>query len=243
MYNPLFSLISVCHDRWMHLSQTWISWINQTYPRIEIVVVCSGSDRSPVSLLNNGQYKGCVVRIENSEYVRPSCWRNIGARYAQGDYFGFVDADVNLHNNWVSFCMQRLTTSHELIINHRLYSGLDGGPSSGTVAVCRWLFEKVNGYNENLDDAWGYEDTDLITRLQRAEGRVAPYPADYAKAIQHDDNLRIKHYARKDPARSPKIFLKHIQTCKDDSSLHPFKANIESRLKFSPIDIVEFRKR
>ncbi len=230
-----FSLITVCHDRWEDLCRVWPTWVGMDYPAVEHIIVASGPSDAPMAIADEEGFSGRVIRVRNAPYYRPSFLRNLGARLASGEYLGFVDADIALHYNWVTTCVGRLQTSCDLVMHQLLIDGMDTGGHSGTHAISRWLFEKVRGYSENLDDAWGYEDTDLYERCQRAGGRVGGYPAGMVVHTDHDDRRRSKHLL--DPQftpRTPKVFLKHMRTCDEDAAIHPYEANHSRRVGFPP---------
>lgn len=236
-YFRKFSLVTICHGRWAHLAMSWSSWAEQDYPNVEHVVVASGYDESPVQLAEDDRFNGPIVRVRNAPYFRPSYLRNLGARISTGEYIGFVDCDVSLHPQWISACVQSLRERFDIVCNHVMFDGEDSGGSSGTLAMQRWLFEKVRGYNENLDENWGWEDTDLVVRAQRAGGRISSYPLSMAQHRHHNDEIRAISFRGSLKVRSPKVFLTQIKICEDDKEIHPFEANRVVRLSFPP-DVV-----
>lgn len=240
MFEPRFSLITVCFRRWHHFQATFKSWVEQTYPNIEMVVVADGRDEGIKSLTNNPEFSGQLLRMHNAPYYRASYMRNVGAMAAIGEYFGLVDADVYLHPEWVASCMKLLQKSADIVANTHTLSGEDAGGVTGSMAISRWLFEKLNGYNENLDNAWGYEDTDLLIRAQRAGGRVGAFPTEMLQHLKHEDRDRQQHFKDNRLApRTPKLFVRHLLTCEKDAEVHPYEANRVRRLQFPPDQITK----
>lgn len=240
MDDPKFSLITVCYKRWHHFQATFKSWVEQSYPNIEMVVVADGRDEAIKSVTYNPEFTGQLLRLHNAPYYRASYMRNVGAMAATGEYFGFVDADVYLHTDWVSSCMSLLTKSADIVANDQTLSGDDAGGITGSMAIARWLFEKLHGYNENLDGAWGYEDTDLLIRAQRAGGRVGSFPMKMLQHLKHDDRARQEFFKDNTlPPRTPKLFVRHLLTCEKDAEVHPYEANRVRRIQFPKDEITK----
>lgn len=236
-YYRRFTVITTCHGRWHHLELTWPTWVAQDYPRTDFVIATSGPDEAPMQLAADEQFYGTLLRIRNTSYFRPSRYRNLGAMVSRGEYLGFVDADVSLAPQWVSYCVSKLKQRYDLIINEASLRGNDAGGISGTMAISRWLFEKIRGYNENLDSTWGYEDTDLIIRAQRAGGRVSGYPVGLLRVIRHGDKVRQKNFLQSElRARLPKLYLRHMRMCDEDARLHPYEVNFVSRIGPFPVE-------
>jgi len=235
-YYRQFSIISICHNRWSHLAESWISWCHQDYPRVQRIVVVSGEQDSS-NLLRESGFDGVIIRVHNCPYFRPSFLRNLGLLAATGEYLGFVDADITLHPSWVSHCVSLLRRSSDLLVRKDLYEQRDPGGASGTCAISRWLFEKIRGYNENLDLAWGYEDTDLYLRGQRAGGRFGAYSISLVTHRNHDDVLRGQYFRERVAPRTPRLLVQHMRTCDLDAAVHPYEANRVRRVSFPPVNL------
>ena len=107
MHFTRVSVVTVCYDRWEHLSGVWNTWKQQDYPNLEFVIV-AGKDEAPVTLLEDEGFKGRVVWLRNAPYYRASRYRNIGAHYSTGEILIFVDCDVALHPQFVTSCVSLL---------------------------------------------------------------------------------------------------------------------------------------
>ena len=242
MYFKKFSLITVCYDRWYHLQHVIKSWFVQDYPNIELIVVIGGEDDSPLQIVQSENFRGTVVRIRNASCYRPSYMRNVGAMVSQGEMLGFVDSDIELSRYWVSYCVKQLK-HYDIVANENTLNEQDAGGCTGTQSIQRWLFERIHGYNENLDYAWGYEDTDLLIRAQRAGGKPTGYALSMIRHIRHNDDVRKRHFTNKQLIpRSPKIFMQHLDTCRHDAEVHPYEANRVRRLTFPSDEITKITK-
>ncbi len=243
-YFRKISLITVCFDRWEQLQRTWPTWTRLDYPEIEHIVVVAGPDERPVAISQDDDFNGLIVRVRNTEHYRPSYLRNLGACASSGEFLAFIDADIFIHPNWLSACLSELKARCDLVIHSATSTGQDAGGESGTLVIARWIFEKIRGYSENLDDRWGYEDTDLIVRAQRAGGRAGMYYATMISGhIDHSDEERTRHIRHKDAARLPMTYLRQMKVAETDAELHPFEANRIRRLRFSPDVITKIDRR
>lgn len=83
-----------------------------------------------------------------------------------------------------------LKTSHRRVYCHCL-----GSPT----LIDRQVFQQFGGFNEALE-GWGYEDTDLIARLELAGfGRIA---ISGITQPSHSDDIRVKNFREKDRRKS-----------------------------------------
>lgn len=86
------SIIVPCYNVEKYLSHCLDSLFNQTYPNIEVIAVNDGStDGTSVILQQYRNYKN--LKVINQKNTGLSGARNIGIKYAQGEYICFVDAD------------------------------------------------------------------------------------------------------------------------------------------------------
>jgi hypothetical protein len=218
------------------------SWYRQDYPQVEYVIVGGPQDDGLKLLPQNEYFHGTLLHVRNAPHYRASYMRNLGVLAATGEILCFVDADIALDPNWVSFCVAQLKRRFDIVVNSPLLSSKDMGGATGTLAIQRWLFERIRGYNENLDYAWGYEDTDLIVRSQKAGGRVSGYPPAMLRHITHEDSVRSRHFCDEHDPRAPKTFMQHLKVCQDDCEIHLFEANRVQRLRFPPDEITKIVK-
>lgn len=239
MHYTKFSLITLCMDRWVQLAQSFTTWMMQDYPSIEHIVVLAGDDDAPQAITHHESFAGKLIRVRNSPFFRPSHYRNLGATHATGEYLGFIDADMlTTSNQWISHCVNTLRTCADLVVTQALYDGVDSGGHSGTCAIARWLFEKIRGYNENLDECWGYEDTDFYIRAQRAGGRVFCFPDSMLTHQPHTDDDRARYFKLTEfGPRTPRVFVRQMRICDHDEDIHPYEANRVRRTSF-PLEIV-----
>lgn len=121
-----------------------------------------------------------------------SAARNMGYKSSKGEILLFIDADTQLHQKFVSECVNRLKEGVFLTGLHT-----NKWQSSGCCMVWREDFEKVKGYNEVVE-GWGSEDLDLYERLKGSGLKNEFFNFGYIKNIPHDNGLRNQYHGKRD---------------------------------------------
>ena len=110
--NPIVSIIIPVYNRLTYLPDTFESVYNQTYKKWEIVAVDDGStDGSFDWLINEANLDKRISVVKNDSGIKgPSAARNLGLKYAIGEYVVFLDSDDLLE----TFClMQRVNVMQD----------------------------------------------------------------------------------------------------------------------------------
>lgn len=87
VYNTLGRLVEDCID----------SIINQTYSKLEIIIVDDGSEEQTADFLDRIGKRDKRIRVIHKEHEGVSCARNAGIANMLGDYVMFMDADDYLY--------------------------------------------------------------------------------------------------------------------------------------------------
>jgi glycosyltransferase involved in cell wall biosynthesis len=121
--NPLVSVVITCYNSARYLAETLTSVVNQTYPRIEIIVVDDGSCDATASIAQS--YPVTYLRQLNQGV---SAARNNGMLRCQGAYVQFLDHDDRLLPEAIAIGV-RLLERHPLFpmaVGEHRYIGEDG---------------------------------------------------------------------------------------------------------------------
>jgi len=109
---PIVSIIIPVYNRLSYLPATFESVFNQTYAQWEIVAVDDGStDASYDWLISKANFDKRISVVKNDSGIKgPSAARNLGLKYAIGEYVVFLDSDDLLE----PFClMQRVNAMQD----------------------------------------------------------------------------------------------------------------------------------
>lgn len=89
----LISIIIPAYNVDMYIEKCINSVLNQTYKKLEIIVINDGSTDSTQYIIDGLAIKDSRLKIIHKENTGVSDTRNIGLEIAEGDYIGFVDGD------------------------------------------------------------------------------------------------------------------------------------------------------
>ena len=175
---PLVSVIIPTKNSESTIKKCLESIKNQTYPRLEVLIIDNFSTDSTQKIAEN--HGARIIRSN----VKRSQARNIGAKRARGQYLFFIDSDMELDSHVIEACVQKIREGYDGIIIPEISVG------EGFWAKCkameklcyigdedieaarffkRKVFEVVDGYDIELEAG---EDWDLSQRIKKAGFRL-----------------------------------------------------------------------
>lgn len=89
----LISVIVPVYNVEKYLDKCIKSIVNQTYSKLEIILIDDGSKDSSLEICNNWQKRDKRIRVYHQKNMGVSKARNKGLDIAQGDYISFIDSD------------------------------------------------------------------------------------------------------------------------------------------------------
>ena len=90
------SIIIPAYNAAKYIKRCITSLLNQTYKKIEIIVINDGSTDNTLEMI-----KDFDIKIINQNNSGVSCARNKGLQIATGDYITFVDSDDYVENDYI----------------------------------------------------------------------------------------------------------------------------------------------
>lgn len=118
MDNILVSIIIPAYQQEKRIGRCLKSVLNSSYQSIEIIVVNDGSsDRTEEIVqhyIEETKLDEPVLKLMNISHGGPSRARNIGMRYSQGQFIGFVDADDMLHPQMIERLVRSLQKGNDM---------------------------------------------------------------------------------------------------------------------------------
>jgi glycosyltransferase involved in cell wall biosynthesis len=104
--NSLVSVIIPAHNSEKYIQETINSVLQQTWRPIEIIVIDDGSTDNTLSLLN--QFHEPFIEVYSQKNKGACSARNLGLKYAQGEFIQFLDADDLLAPDKIELQMNQL---------------------------------------------------------------------------------------------------------------------------------------
>jgi hypothetical protein len=178
------------------LMQTLHSWLQQTKPFDEIVLVQWGGKEQIQDIVNDIDTR---IPIAVYEVLDADRWilthaYNLAISLSKYPAIYKLDADYMLHPSF--------TTQYQIDYRPRFFAGnwrmypscnQNTRNINGCVVINQQLFWNVGGYNEHIVD-YGYDDNDLYERLQAAGYLRLNISYGLIQHIPHDDTIRAcKH--------------------------------------------------
>jgi len=189
------------------------SVIKQTCSHYEIIVVDNQSCDRTLSIAKS--YQAAVY----SQGPERSAQRNYGAAKAKGEYFIFLDSDIELSSRVIEECIQQVRKGFEIITFPEAIIGegfwakcraLEAACYLGDDTIeaprfySRKIFFALGGFDEALS---GTEDWDLRERALKAGqaiGRITALTMHHEGRIDPMDRIRKKIYY----ARTMRLYMK-----------------------------------
>ncbi len=213
--DPLVSIILVHHNRVSTLRHALASLLEQTYDKIEIVIVDDGSNAAEYAAAERlvAAADDPRIRLVRQENRYLGAARNFGVFHAEGDYFLFMDDDnIALPEEIETFVKVALSTDADVLNSvskmFRTRAGareafdiyLPVGPSlelavlgntfgDANALIKRSAFEAIGGYTEQY--AVGCEDYELFTRAYLSGMKMQLIP-DYLFEYRSEDEGMMK---------------------------------------------------
>ena len=172
----LVTVIIPCYNSGKTLQRTVDSVVNQTFEKIELIIINDGSnDNETIKVLKTLKH----AKIINQKNNGLAAARNRGFKVSKGNYLVFLDADDWLNKNTISFMLKTIKKySSKYVLCSSLLEGDRKGIHSRHYNFFEQLFinhvhyfmliEKntfyeIGGYDENMK--LGYEDWEFNLRL------------------------------------------------------------------------------
>ena len=189
---PLVSVMIPYYNCKEYIEQTILSVERQTYPHIEIIIVDDGSDDTHKTYLEALIRHKPSIRLIYQSNRGVAAARNTAARYAQGQYFIFLDADDVIGATYIEQSVEQFWQQPDLALVYpktELF-GAEAAPFTPPVYkhypdVLAWNtfptpsihkatdYHKIGGFNEDLST---HEDWDYWIRLLLDNKQVYQIP-------------------------------------------------------------------
>lgn len=100
----LISIIIPVYNVELYICECLESVINQTYKKLEIIIIDDGSTDKSAEICKNYLKKDNRIRLISQKNSGVSAARNLGIEFANGEYITFIDSDDYIDVNYIK-CM------------------------------------------------------------------------------------------------------------------------------------------
>lgn len=181
--HPLISVIIPFYNAAIFIEQTLSSVYSQTYKNIQVICINNNSDDDTLEIINRLKlrFNWDILLLHQTKQGAPYA-RNLGLKYATGEYVQFLDADDFLVKEKLEKQVNRFNASNIDFLTAEHFEIIDGnkrykrrkfqnswqGLITGTIGVTSSsLFKKsiltsIGGFNETLASN---QEKDLYFRL------------------------------------------------------------------------------
>jgi glycosyltransferase involved in cell wall biosynthesis len=162
----LVSIIIPCYNAERWIAATVQSALSQTYGNIEVIAVDDAStDRTPQILR---QFGGRIRAFFAPSNRGPCAARNVGLRWAQGDWIQFLDADDLLHPEKIRAAMRALGANPDVEFIWAPYTHVD---------------ETFSLSIPDQSSAWDPADLQVTTSRDSLRATHAPWAAVFRRSL------------------------------------------------------------
>lgn len=177
------TIVTVSMNRGGHLLKT--APLVSQWPHHDLHLVVDWSSEEPIrraDLPHDSRIR--LVRVDQESFWSPSLAYNFAISLVSTEYVMRMDADCWPCANWNPFSS---LNSNQILV------GQGGAGRFGQFLMPLKFFHDVGGFNEYMR-GWGFEDKDLLYRLQSLKGcGLIAIHDDNIGVIQHANAERVSH--------------------------------------------------
>lgn len=123
--NELITVIVPVYNVENYLERCIDSIINQTYKKLEILLINDGSKDKSGEICDDYAKKDDRIKVIHKENGGVSSARNIGLEKARGEYISFIDADDWIEKNMYEEMLKRIEESNVKMVRCSYYKEYD----------------------------------------------------------------------------------------------------------------------
>lgn len=143
-----FSIIIPVYNAESYISKCLDSVLRQTHKNFEVLCINDGSTDNSLKILQDYSEKNKCIRLFSIENSGPSAARNMGLKYATGDYVLFLDSDDFLSKNALSILSSKIDNNNApdvMVFGAKIIS-------KDTIdTIPDWVIESTTSKDESFD--------------------------------------------------------------------------------------------
>lgn len=216
----LISVIVPIYKVENYLEKCIISILNQTYSRLEIILVDDGSPDKCGIICDEFKEKDSRIKVIHKENGGLSDARNVGIQNSTGKYITFIDSDDYVEKEYIDLLYTTLISNNAdiSIASHRvLYKkkSIDKSTGDKFCGNSEMILEKIL-YDDGVDlSAWGklyktklfnqikfpkgrlFEDSATTYQLIDLSEKIAVYSKPVYNYVMRDDSISRNQFSKK----------------------------------------------
>lgn len=227
-------------NRLFHLRETYPSNISKSlaYNDVEFVLVdyagSDGLEEWVKSELKEHLDSGILrfFRVDGPRYWVAAHAKNIAHRMASGEILCNLDADIYIPEGFCDFVNGQFSNGRQVVIGFNSEDNKGQNGCAGMVIAKREHFYSVNGYDENINLGWGYDDMNYQFRVRMHNRLDLVTPPPIISAICHSNEVRTENCQLKDIIRTRDISM---AICEEAAFKKEYVANKDVEWGFADI--------
>lgn len=206
------SFCTTCMNRLFHLRETYLHNIESTmsYPDLEFILLDYNSKDGLEEWVKNNLSEHIVSeRVKFYQTKEPRYWvaahaKNIAHKMATGDILINLDCDILIPPGFAEYVRDLFSYEKKVVMAFES-EDMDGNNGcAGIVGAAKEYFYSVNGYDENINLGWGYDDMNYQFRVRMHNELELFTCPKICRCIPHGNEVRTANCQ-----------LKEIETTKD----------------------------
>lgn len=240
--NQLLSVIVPCYNVEKYVEKSILSIANQEYKNIEIIAIDDCSTDKTHEILKKLEKQITNLKVyknkKNSGLART---RNVGVKYANGEYLGFIDSDDYIDPDYYSLLMNELKDDVEVVVTDIYLVDENGKELQPVVSCCSGDVNKFNIVNNGLAASACNKvfKKELLVKYPFLEGKINEDVASIipiivkSKGISYINTTKYYYVQRKTSIQNSEFSEKRfdmfdaVDTCleniKDDENYEKYK--------------------
>ena len=235
MKNAKISIIIAVYNTEKYIEKCLKSIMNQTYKNIEIIVVNDCSKDKSLEIINKLKKKDDrIVIINNEENKGLSYSRNVAMKTATGDYFGFIDSDDYIPEDYyekminlmikekTNVCVCDIKLVYENDNTERLIpcggkDKIDAINNGLAASCCNKLFHRKVIEDISFSEGKVNEDIAVVIPILAKENKISYENSVYYNYVQRNNSIQNSNITDKrfDIFYGVELTIDRIKKCKD----------------------------